>query len=92
MRLQQIDTLILGCTHYPLLKNLIQPRIGRRVALVDSAEETAGRVKKFLQNHPDVEKQLAKDGKQAFYVSDVTPHFSEIAGKWLGRSVKLEKV
>ena len=34
---RQIDTLVLGCTHYPLLKHLIQPRIGKKVTLIDSS-------------------------------------------------------
>lgn len=89
---KQIDTLILGCTHYPVLKNMIKSRIGRGVKLVDSAEEVVHELKKFLANNSEVEKSLAKDGDHKFYVSDLTPQLPRIAEKLLGRKIKLEKV
>ena len=88
---KQIDTLILGCTHYPAIKNIIGPRIGRKVKMVDSAEEIVNELKIFLASHPDVEKKLAKGDKHKFYVSDLTPRVPIIAKKLLGREVKLEK-
>jgi glutamate racemase len=88
---KQIDTMILGCTHYPVLKKIIKARIGRRVALVDSAEEVVGDLKKFLAKNSDVEKNLKKNGAHEFYVSDLTPQVPKIAGKLLGRSVKFER-
>lgn len=91
LRLKQIDTLILACTHYPLLKPIIQSKIGRRVKLVDSAEEVVGEVKKFLEDNSGVEKSLVKGSEHKFYVSDLTPRFTSIAEKWLGRKIKAEK-
>jgi glutamate racemase len=71
------DTLILGCTHYPLLKQVITKIVGTRIAIVDSAEETAKTVRAILQ-----EKNLAnaskKPGNQLFYVSDLTEKFYTI--------------
>lgn len=87
---QEIDTLILGCTHYPLLKDLIQIKIGRRVQIVDSAVEVAKKVKKYLDENPESKKN--KNNQHKFFVSDITPHFEEIAGKWLDKKVELEKV
>jgi len=89
---KQIDTLILGCTHYPVLKNIIKSRIGRGVVLVDSAEEVVHELKNFLANNSEVEKSLTKDGGHKFYVSDLTPQLPRIAEKLLGRKIKLEKV
>jgi glutamate racemase len=88
---KQVDTLILGCTHYPAIKNIIGPRIGRKVKMVDSAEEIVNELKIFLASHPDVEKKLAKGENHKFYVSDLTPRVPVIAKKLLGREVKLEK-
>lgn len=88
---KQIDTLILGCTHYPMLKNIIKSRIGRRVVLVDSAEEVVHELKEFLANNSDVEKSLGKDGSHKFYVSDLTAQVPRIAEKLLGEPVKFEK-
>jgi glutamate racemase len=89
---KQVDTLILGCTHYPVLKNMIKSRIGRGVKLVDSAEEVVHELKKFLANNREVEKSLARDIGHKFYVSDLTPQLPRIAEKLLGRKIKLEKV
>lgn len=91
LRLKEIDTLILACTHYPLLKSVIQPKIGRRVKLVDSAEEVVGGIKKFLKDNPEIEKTLVRGDDHKFYASDLTPRFINIAEKWLGRAVKVEK-
>ena len=88
---KQVDTLILGCTHYPVLKNIIGTRIGRRVKLVDSAEEVVDELKNFLAGHAEVEKKLTKGGNHKFYVSDLTPQVPKIAEKLLGRVVKFEK-
>lgn len=92
LKRQSIDTLILGCTHYPLLKGLIQPRIGQRVELVDPAEQVAAELKQYLTAHPELADSLAKNQASRFFVSDLTPHFQDVAQKWLGRVVKLELI
>lgn len=78
-----IDTLVLGCTHYPLLKKVIQEVIGDDVTIIDSATSTAIEVRQYLE-----EKQLLKpgekDGAQKFYVSDVPDRFAPIAERFLG--------
>ncbi len=87
----EIDTLILGCTHYPLLKNVIAETVGEKVTLIDSGEETARVAYKLL-----VESSLLKpEGKQGrdvkgvhdFYVSDVPEKFSQVATRFLGEVV-----
>lgn len=83
----QVEALVLACTHYPLLKKIIVPRMGRRVKIVDPAEETAAAVAAWAKEHGE---PLA--GESHFYVTDLTPHTQEIASKWLGRKVVLEKV
>ncbi len=88
---KQIDTLILGCTHYPVLKEIIKTRISRKVKLVDSAEEVVCELKNFLIKDSEVEKSLAKDGEHKFFVSDLTPQVPKIAEKLLGQAVKFEK-
>ena len=87
---KSIDTLILGCTHYPFLKDLIKRYTGRRVTLVDPAEQTACALVDFLRTHPEIEKILGK-GEHQFFLSDVTPRFKSIAEKWLGQGIKIEK-
>ena len=87
-----IDVLILGCTHYPLLKSVIRDIIGRKVLLVDSAKETAKEVKKIIEES-GMRKNTKEKPSYRFYVSDEPSLFRKIGGKFLGRSIEtVEKV
>ncbi len=93
LRLQQIDTLVLGCTHYPLLHKLIQPRIGRRVELIDSSVEVALHLKHFINNNPDIKDKLQQHSAASrFFVSDSTGPVRQLADRIFGRTINLEKV
>lgn len=81
-----IDTLVLGCTHYPLLKDVIGRVMGSKVRLIDSAEETAREVAAVL-SLKDLLRPSIKDVDHKFYVSDVPDKFSQIAERFLGRSI-----
>lgn len=78
-----VDTLVLGCTHYPLLKKTIAQVMGDDVLLVDSAEETARTVQEILQDlsllRPTVEK-----GNHHYFVTDVPAGFIRIGNRFLG--------
>jgi glutamate racemase len=81
-----VDTIILGCTHYPVLKDLIQQVAGDRIILIDSGKETARKVQEMLINS-----NLARAGKDKpyvrFYVSDIPYKFDEIGTRFLGQPV-----
>jgi glutamate racemase len=77
-----IDTLVLGCTHYPLLKRTIASVLGDGVQLVDSAEETARTLEQLL-----AERQLARSIQPRpprFFVTDVPARFEKVGGAFLG--------
>jgi glutamate racemase len=92
LKVRQIDTLILGCTHYPLLKDKIQRKIGKRVHIIDSSIAIAENVKFFLDTHPEVDKQLGKNNAFRLFVSDITEQFEKTARATLKRNVFLEHV
>ena len=92
LKARQIDTLILGCTHYPLLKDKIQKKIGKRVMVIDSSIEVAEKVKSFLDTNPEIERQLGKNDIFRLFVSDITEQFEKTAGMTLKRKVFLEHV
>lgn len=93
LRCRQIDTLVLGCTHYPLLKSVIQPRIGNKVQLIDSSTEVALHLKELLDNNPHMQALLCKSEQQSrFFVSDVTPTIHALANTIFGRTIHLEKI
>ncbi|MBI4125416.1 MAG: glutamate racemase [Deltaproteobacteria bacterium] len=84
-----IDTLILGCTHYPLLKNVIQKVVGDDVDLIDSAESVAAALQKIL-----TEKKMPAGGQKPFCqltVTDQTPSFEKLARRFLGEEVPAVK-
>lgn len=90
--LRKIDALILGCTHYPLLKKTIAEVMGSEVELIDSAEETARAVKKALSNLK-LSNDKAKAGQRRFYVSDSPEKFKKIGERFLGERIgKVELV
>jgi glutamate racemase len=76
-----IDTLVLGCTHYPLLKGAIGAALPG-VTLVDSAETVAAEVKAMLGTSPD------REAEHRFYVTDAPERFLAVAGRFLGRPVE----
>ena len=98
---KNIDALVLGCTHYPILREVIQEIVGKNVMLVDSGAATAGEVEILL-----AEKNLANDQppKHAterslcddldhFYVTDAAERFARVAERFLGaKPAKLEAI
>ena len=88
--LQNIDALILGCTHYVMIKEEIDKFYGGRVKLFDSTDIVATKLKAILAHE-----QLLTDralGENSFYVSDYTDSFELSAKAFYGSSIKLEKV
>lgn len=92
LKVKQIDTLILGCTHYPLLKQSIQNKIGRRVTIIDSSEAIAEKIKHFITDHPEMNTILPKNSNHRFFVSDVTRQFEITAKAVLNKNIMLEHV
>lgn len=80
---RRVDALILGCTHYPLLKGILARRAGPRVRLVDSGEEAGAEVRDALARL-GLLRRSGKGGEE-FYVTDGTARFGRLAGRILGR-------
>ncbi|MBN3859931.1 glutamate racemase [Neisseriaceae bacterium PsAf] len=84
---ENIDTLILGCTHYPLLKPMIQTEVGSDISLIDSAITVA----KTIANELEQKKLLNHDDSlpdYQFYVSDIPLKFQTIGEQFLGRTLE----
>jgi glutamate racemase len=81
-----IDTLILGCTHYPLLKRAIRKFMGSGVRLVDSAEETAKEVESMLRKRA-IARRTGK-GAHSFFVTDAPDRFIRVGRRFLGEKVE----
>ena len=92
MKTRQVDTLILACTHYPLLKKVIQRKIGRRVRLIDSSVSVARSVKAFLTADSEIDRLLERNNRLTLFVSDVTEQFKHIAEMTLRTHITFESV
>jgi len=84
-RTRDIDALVLGCTHYPLLKSVISRVMGTSVELVDSAVETAREMKRIIQSEDIIGGR--GNGNFSVILSDTSPTFEEIAQRFLGRDI-----
>lgn len=84
---KDIDTLILGCTHYPLLKKIITRVMGLAVTLIDSAEETAKESKRVLEENNLMRKEEEGEVTRRYFVSDDPQKFVRLGKKFLGRDI-----
>ncbi len=81
-----IDTLVLGCTHYPLLKPLLQDIVGKNVTLIDSAEAMAEMAADLIERKNIANKKNTPPD-YVFYVSDLPYRFQTIGERFLGRTL-----
>jgi len=94
LRVEKIDTLVLGCTHYPLLASVISQVMGPDVRLVNSASEVALELSRVLDEtglaNPD---STSKSGALSFYSSDSAEKFGQLGSRFLGAPVSnVEKI
>jgi len=87
LKAEGIDTLILGCTHYPLLKRKIQKIVGSGVTLIDSAQQVAVEVKQVLSQEGLLNNSLHKPSRE-YFVSDEVAIFKNVAKMFLGSELK----
>jgi len=91
-RNKKMDTLILGCTHYPLLKPVIRKILGRRIKLIDSAQAVAREVSQILDTQSLCNVAPAINGRCKFYVTDNAQGFTQQAVRFLGHRISQVKI
>ena len=85
LRSEGIDTLVLGCTHYPLLRRVIAETMGPDVTLVDSAEAAAAETAQLLEEREMLRTDAGPGGEQ-FFVTDAAQRFQRTAENFLGHA------
>lgn len=88
----QIDTLVLGCTHYPLLSYKIRQYLPPNVNLFSQGERVAESLKDYLHRHPEMEKRLTKKSTTRFLTTESADKFSEAASIFLAESIQVEQI
>lgn len=89
---KSVDTLILGCTHYPILLRDIKAKMGRRVTVLDPGPIVAEKLVDYLKRHPEIDAGLFKGGVVRFATTDDPSRFNELGGRFFGQPLKAEKV
>ncbi len=87
LKKEGVDTLILGCTHYPVLKDILSKVLGNKVVLVDSAEEVARNAALVLHEN-GIERKRTEPGFRHYFVSDFHEKFVKVGEFFLGERIK----
>lgn len=89
---ENIDTLILGCTHYPLLINQIKKFVPENIRILEQGEIVAEKLQDYLFRHPEIESKLSKNGRIKFQTTEAAENFNGKAALFLGQTVNAETV
>ena len=89
---RQIDTLVLGCTHYPILLPKIQKFIPHGVKVVAQGEYVATSLKDYLHRHPEMDMKCTREGKCRFYTTEAEDKFIESASMFLNENITVQRI
>lgn len=89
---KNIDTLVLGCTHYPMFKDHLRKKLSGKIVVVSQDEFIPVKLADYLQRHPEIDQKLTKKGTCQFFVTDLAESTNEVARYLFGEAVKLEKL
>ena len=88
----RVDTLILGCTHYSILKDQVRTVLGSGHDLICSGQVTAAKLVDYLARHPEMEARLSRGGTRRYLTTDLTPRFQQLASLFMGHPLSSEVV
>ena len=92
LKTAQVDTLILGCTHYSILRKQIGAIMGQEARLICSGQVTAHKLVDYLKRHPEIEQLLTRNGRRRYLTTDLTPRFQQLASLFMGQALTPEVV
>ncbi len=87
-----IDTLILGCTHYPLLQQEIERMMGKNCRVISSSKASVMAMRSYFEQHPELLEKLSKNGTRKYVTTDSPERFGELGGRFLGERIEVERV
>jgi len=87
-----IDTIILGCTHYPLLLDKIKKYIPKHIQLISQGEYVASSLENYLYRHPEMDSKLSKEGSCRFLTTDSSEKFDTMASLFLQGDIHSERI
>lgn len=87
-----IDTLLLGCTHYPLLMDKIRRYMPDRIKIVPQGKLVAESLAAYLHRHPEIRTQCSKTGEEIFLTTENPEKFNSLASMFLGRDIESNNI
>lgn len=87
---KKIDALVLGCTHYPILKKEVKKIVGPKIKVISQDEIIPKKLKDYLARHKEI--KLSKKGNMKILFTDITPTVEELSRKWFGKDTKINLV
>ncbi|HNR19364.1 MAG TPA: glutamate racemase [Bacteroidia bacterium] len=89
---KDIDTVVLGCTHYPILIDKIKAALPLGVNVVSQGEIVAQSLKDYLHRHPEMDRRLGKSANLSFFATDSPHQFDKLAGLFFGVEVSSNQI
>ncbi len=95
---KKIDTLVLGCTHYPIGKTFVRKiarlggQVGKKVHVISQDEFIPKKTADYLKRHPEIKSELSKNHTRHIYLTKETKTVDTLAKKWFGQNIKIETV
>ena len=87
-----IDTIILGCTHYPLLSKNIRKFLPEGIQLLEQGAVVADKLEDYLYRHPEMEQRCSKSGRRDYFTTESTQNFDLLGHLFMGSEVKSQHV
>jgi glutamate racemase len=87
-----IDTIILGCTHYPLLAGVIRKYLPKGVKLLFQGPIVATKLEDYLYRHPEIELECTKSGLRDYFTTESAANFDQLAKLFLGEEIRSKHV
>jgi len=88
----EIDSIILGCTHYPLLLPVIRKFVPEGIELLEQGKIVSAKLIEYLKRHPEMDQKCSKNGKVSYYTTENIDVFEKNAATFIGRKIKSEKI
>lgn len=89
---KNLDTLVLGCTHYPLLLKVIKKYTPENITILEQGQIVAEKLVDYLKKHTEIEKRISKNGKIVFQTTESTEIFENKAALFMGQNLKAESI
>lgn len=90
--LKDVDSLILGCTHYSIIRGLIEKFLDEDTRVICQTDVVPPKLEEYLSRHREVDEKLEKNGGREFLVTDITENFRDLASEWFEDGIELKLV